>query len=897
MIVTAAGIVSVPVLYVMNKQRTDLGLEPYPYSSVFEGIFRLFQMLASKVRFFKRNCNLSYINDERIAEIVRDWDEEALDALEARVQFFTERETDEESISDGSELDVCSQVSWETETEEQTPEDVGYRNEQGGITPETRVHVPLRRETPDEEHKGSVWSFSDSHSQVFSKTEPNEVKVNIVRECGGKSGDTNDADVQVSMSKENKETVVNVIDEREESFSTRTTNTQRAHAQFPLEKEKDKETIKNVRDFDKKSVSTHEPRAQVSTTKIETGEGIVKNIGGWDEENKTTHNARAADSMEKGETTGKETVQNVEDWSEKNVTMQKSRDQVFIESGSGEKTEEIEKDLDKRSENTHNASARVSMENETGEGSTRDWDEETITEKENHKGNVGSVRIWDERAQTSIQVILEKELTASSTEFQVTDDEPGSSIPIPPSAFTYYDESQDSNEADVNTVILQEILRAGQENKDPNDIENQNSAEDNETAGTWQLINGREALSDEENIYGRQDIQCIAPKKAISSTFCCANGRDETFPESGKRRDFVRFSGSFPLTQLQHHDEADLKGDSMEQQVENSEASVMGTQIQGALLGQEMEKSPEKESKKGKRRRRRRNNKRIDSLATSEADDELDKDELEQETWKTSKKAKDGDKTKRKATDLQSKTVTPKTGKQPAQEKNEKEAKNAEVSAEKTIGKKVNLKKKDKAKKESPTQNDVTPGKRKTKFFRFLMRKNTSDSQYCDVTKENSTDLKGGDETRKNATVPKDSGVTIKKTADPKECDVIRKNTADLKNSDVPQNTSAYPTKKKTADPKHCDITRKNTADPKNSDATKKNAAYATKKNSADPKDCYQQKKSKTSLSRSLSVSSVGSSKSVGVEAGSVAKITPATNVQAEEEKDRDVLSLYDDID
>lgn len=843
-------------------------------------------MLAAKVSFFKRNCNLSvsYINDERIAEIVRDWDEEALDALEARAHFFTERETDEESISDGSELDVCSQVSWETETEEQTPEDVGYRNEQGGITPETRVHVPLRREAPDEEHKGSVWSYSDSHGQVFSKTEPNEVKVNIVKECSGKSVDTNDADAQVSMLKENKETVLNVINECEESFSTRTTNTKR--------------TTEDVRDFDKKSVSTHEARIQVSTTKKETGEGIVKNIRGWDEENKTTHNARAEDSMEKEKTTGKETVQNVEDWNEKNVTMQQSRDQVFIKNGSGEKTVEIEKDLDERSENTHNASARVSIEEETGEGFVGDWGEENITEKENREGNVGSVRIWDEKSQTRTQVVLERGLTASSTEFQGTDDEPGSSIPIPPSAFTYYDESQDSNEADVNTVILQEILGAGQENEDPNDIGNQYSADENDRTGAWQLTNGREALSDEENIYGRQDIQCIAPKKAISLTFCCANGRDENFPKSGKRRDFVRFSGSSPLTRLQHHDEADLKGDSMEQQVENNEASVMGTQIQGALLGQEMEESPEKESKKGKRRRRRRNNKRTalenqDSLATSEADDEQDKDELEQETLNTSKKAKDGDKTKRKATDLQGKTATPKTEKQPAQEKNEKEAKNAE----KTPGKKVNLQKKDKAKKELPAQTDVTPGKRKTKFFRFLTRKNTSDSKYCDVTKENSTDLKGGDETRKNAAVPEDSGGTIKNTADPKECDVMRKNTADPKNSDVLQNTTAYPTKKKTADPQHCDITRKNTADPKDSDATKKNSACATKKNTADPKDCYQQKKSKTSLSRSLSVSSVGSSKSMGVEAGSVAKITPATTVQVEEEKDRDVLSLYDDID
>ena len=884
----------------LNKQRTNLGLEPYPYSSVFEGIFRLFQMVAVKVSFFKRNCNLSVscVNDKKIAEIVRDWDEEALDALEARAQFFTERETDEESISGVSECDVCSQVSWETETEERTPEDDGYWDKQGGITSQTRAHAPLKREAPDEEHKASVWSYSDSHAQDLPKTEPNEVKANIVRECSGKSVGTCDTDVQVSKLKENKETVENSID------SAYATNAHKAQAQpeVPLEKEKDKETIKNVRDLDEKSFTTQEARVEVSTAKkeTETGEEIVTNIGGWNEKNKTTQNARAEDSMEMEVTTGKETVQNVEDWDEKNVTTQKVSDQVLIESGCGEVTVEIEKDLDERSVNTHKSSARASMEKETGEGTVRNWNEENVTEKkENLEGNAGSVTIWDERSQTSTQVILEAELTASSTEFQVTDDEPGSSIPIPPSIVTYYDESQDSDEADVNTVILQEILGADKENEDPSDIENQNSADENATTGAWQMPNGRRALSDEENIYGRQDTQCIAPKKANSLTFCCANGCDEMFLEGAKRRDFVRFSGPLPLIRLQHHNEADLKGDSMEQQVENNEASDVRTQIQGALLGQEMGDSPEKESKKGKRRRRRRNNKRIalenpDSSAASEGDDELDKDELEQGTMKTHTTAKDEDNTKRKARDLENKTATPKTAKQPVQEKNEEqEAKNAEASPEKTPRKKVSLKKKEKAKKESPEQNDVTPGKRKTKFFRFLTRKNTTDSKCCDVTKENSSDLKNVDETRKNVAVPEDSGATIKKTADPKECDVMGKNTADPKNPDATKNTTAHAVKKKTADHKDCDVMRKKTADPKDSDAPKKNAAHATKKNTADPKNRFDQKKSNTSLSRSLSSSSVGSSKSVGVATDSVA----TTNVQVEEEKERDVLSLYDDID
>lgn len=670
MVATAAGIVSIPLIYELNKCRRP-GSPPYRYTTVFDGMFKLFQILATKVSIFKKNFNLSISSiseDEGIVDNLRDWDEESVDVYEARVQFFSERGTDEEEES-VSEPDIRDQVSWEEETEEQTTEDDEDWNERCVIPRKTRVHVPLKRETLDEENIDSVWDWGDDGTQAqdFSKAEPYKGTANVFQNGGEVSFGINEAPAQVSMEKEN-----------------------------------DKGTEENGKDGDKKSVTPDKAGAQVSLQR-ETGDETVKKVGDWDKESIILEKIHVQVSVEKKHDEGP--VENVRDLDDKSVTTHKTHAQFSVDEEKENVEEDIEnaRDCDEKRVTTKKTCVQVSIEDEIGAGpakNVRDWNEESA-------------------ATPGAQVFLER---GEATEFQ-TNDEPGSSLPISSLALTYYDESQDSNQD-------------GKAN-DSSSFEDQNSP-DEKSSKVWQLTDGREALSDEENIYGRQDIQCLSPRTAKSDTFCCVRG-----PGGVTKGNFVRFSSPLPFKDLNEM-EKDLKGDTLEQ-VENKDCSSR-TQFQGA----DMEELTEKETKKGKRRRKRRNNKRTalenpDSLAANEADDEMDKGELQQGTLKNNKKTKAEDKNKRKVTELQSKTPTPKKGKQPAQqliEKNGNEACKAEVSPEKTPRKKINLKKKDKAKKETPAQNEVHPEKRKTRFFRFLTRKNTVDPKNCDDEKTQVTDSK-----------------------------------------------------------------------------------------------------------------------------------------------------------
>ena len=89
-VVTAAGVICVPVLYGINKRRRDLGLEPLPFLGMFQNFVKMIQSLVARANFLKDNSShrTEEINDERIERISFDWEERSSNSLEFPVQLL-----------------------------------------------------------------------------------------------------------------------------------------------------------------------------------------------------------------------------------------------------------------------------------------------------------------------------------------------------------------------------------------------------------------------------------------------------------------------------------------------------------------------------------------------------------------------------------------------------------------------------------------------------------------------------------------------------------------------------------------------------------------------------------------------------------------------------------------
>lgn len=928
-VVTAAGIFSVPVLYGLNKQRRNLGLEPYAYCSVLESIFKLFEILAAKVSSIKTDdsCSFRDLDEKRIQEIVRDWDER--DSIESRVQFFVERQTDEERVTE-------SEVCWDAENEGKIANDVEQLSNKGNVTPETRCHALLEIEAPNKENRDVVSKWCDTQCRLFLKSVANEVPPKDVRNCSEETRSTLDYHVQIIShdTKNEGEIVQNVKDCEEERLCTRGMSLNENCAPVSLaEKEANKGTVEDVGDKDEGTLNSQEDGGKVHMTK-KTGKRIQRRVKGRGRRKKTMHKARDNACVETATAEG--TVQDVLSPNEKNVF----KDTMHIEISKAKETDENKNECQEKIVSTQNASVQVHIETEIGKDTMVDYktseEENAVTscktsvrglvKKENEEGSKESVGIRDKERQSGSQVISWLETTVESNELQ-PHEEPGSNVPILPTAVSYFDESQVSNQLDDNTIaILQDILGTGEKSKDAMEIDDQLSAEEGCKTGALQFTSGRQALSDEENVYGRQDIQCTAPKRTTSDAFHYANKSDETFPNSDKRREFVRFRDHLPFTRhSKHHSEVDQ----IEKAWDQAEyGTVTGTQVQETekdCEGQEVEGIPENEPKKGKRRRKRRgNNKRITlenrtGFAGNEADDELDKQDLEQGATGTTEKDKHDQKNAEKAThlqyntttsdqkneqkqtttaDLQCQTMTSNKDKEPAEaelDKINKAVNDANVPPEKVA------KNRDKAKKGLAEKMFVTSEKRKGGIFRFLSRKNTSNPKHCDVREKNTT---GPTKSDFDAVVRhdlKDCDARKKNTTDTKDCQMTKKCAADLKKCHVSKNI---------ADPKGCDV-RKNDPSKQSTvhtqdgnDQKKSNLSVSRSPSASSARSSKvaavgsDQKKSNVTVRRSVSLSSARSLKAAGADGGSAAKMASGAYAAAEEENDCEaVLSLYDDID
>ena len=492
----------------------------------------------------------------------------------------------------------------------------------------------------------------------------------------------------------------------------------------------DEEMPQDVWDCVEDGVNSHNVHAQA--------------FSGWengdDEEIVNEINNRAQVFLE-GET--KQTAEDVGNQNESGVITYESRPHVSDEREKSNEGNQKREAWDLGDKDTHTT---IFSQRDPGEGTSNTMDGgvksvathktrvQDPLEKETKKETVVILRDWEE------QIMLESMRKARAqalseiraTEFKTANKKPSDNLSLSPlfspCPVIFYDEPENSSYIDENPAATKKypkIVDVNNEEEYSSTVEDQ-SFRDEMNGTESKLADGRKGLSDEEDIYGRQDLQCIWPRKSFSDTFCCA--KEQNDDKNANRRDFVRFS-------RRDHYEIDTNlGWGTLKQMGNkegtAESQVEGTEKDCTARKQESEELPEKGSKKGKRRRKRRTNKRI-AADVNEADDELDTDELEQGTLNTSKTPEAEHKNKQKAAELQGKITTPQKGKQPAQkliEKKKVEAKIIEVSSAKTLRKMVNVKKKDKANKESLAQNDIQPKKPKRKLLRLLTgRKNTAD--------------------------------------------------------------------------------------------------------------------------------------------------------------------------
>lgn len=289
----------------------------------------------------------------------------------------------------------------------------------------------------------------------------------------------------------------------------------------------------------------------------------------------------------------------------------------------------------------------------------------------------------------------------SETERQTRDaDEPNFSLSLPNQVAGHFEVSQDKScNSEMPAISEMELLivDSSMEDEDCSSVEEKESG--SETAS--KTSDGRQALSDEEDLYGRRDVQSIVPRKSTSDTFCCVR-------EPNVANDkFVRFS-SHNLYEVDTNKNWGL----LEPGGNNEVKTNIQIQIQKDEKGEtddqlhDGEEMPsDKETKGGRRRRKRRNNKRVTTinhqgLTAGEVSDELGKNKQEQLNSNVNKKIEIVQNTSQNPGELQGKTTTPKKGKQAAKTvatHNEKETKIAEELTEKRSRKKKDRNKKDPA--------------------------------------------------------------------------------------------------------------------------------------------------------------------------------------------------------
>ena len=311
----------------------------------------------------------------------------------------------------------------------------------------------------------------------------------------------------------------------------------------------------------------------------------------------------------------------------------------------------------------------------------------------------------------------------SGTEQQTRDhaDEPNFSVSLSNQVAGHCEVSQDKSCSEMPALSEMELMIVDSSTEDEDCSEVDENESGSETAS--KSADRRQALSDEEDLYGRRDVQSILPRKSTSDTFCCVR-------EPNVANDkFVRFS-------RHNHYEVDTNQNwgSLEPGGNNEVKTNIRIQIQKDEKGETdnqlhdgEEKPSDKETKRGRRRRKRRNNKRVTAanhqgLTAGEVSYELGKNKQEQLNSNVSKKTKIVQNTSQNAGELQGKTTTPKKGKQAEQRvatPNENETKIAEGFTEKR-----SRKKKDKTKKDPTVKHELQPNTTKLNIFGLSTTKN-----------------------------------------------------------------------------------------------------------------------------------------------------------------------------
>ena len=825
MVVTAAGIVSFPVLYGINKRRRELGLEPYAFSSIFERLVKLIQILITKASFFRKNYSLSVsdMNDERIERMGRDWNEQDSDSLDYHTQLFSENETEANVIK---ESDNRIQVSGKTSNNDKSAKGLVPLKEQNHIIPpESRSCLPRRRNAPDEKYRNKERHRRIFYSPASPKTLCNKDAIN----CNKESEFSPKNHVQVSGKRKcDAEVVIDVRDWDEKD----TLNANEVRFQVSMEKETCVETAGNTRENSEENSKVHKAPLNVFEKK-NTDEITAQNSGEWDAEKKDGQKVSIENNF------GQKMVGNVPKW------------EALKQKGTENDVDEGLKSCCLGNVSSSKISAPVSASKDNNKAIT----------DEDIKGTIVS------------QSILDKDLTASCSVELHARDKPNFTSEMRPRAVLYFDESQDSIEVEVNAAILNEILGLSEDNGDSNNIVGQMSADEREPTEILQVPSERQSLSDEENTYGRKDIQRVALTRTPSDSFFCSDKRDDSLT-TNRRLGFYRFSGLLPLTpftRFKDNKEKDKKGKAMKQ-VGNG--TVIDDAAQQKVTREKCKPCETPELKKGKRNRKRKNNKQNNlespnNLTRNEADDEWDKLDLKQENQLATERGAD-----QEAPGLRTLVSSPKEGTQSAKVEIEK-LKHAETSPKHTT--------------------KIHADMAKSRIIRFLTERNNH--RLKNSPSKNGTDSKDCGARRLQTAVSKTTRATKNNIAGPQDCEPeMRTNTNGFKGCELAKTTSSHRVPNITKEVSTFKISQlaKKT---QGFNTVKKTigTAIATNGNTADPKDRDETKRSpKMSLRKSPRVISARSSNPAHVDCA--AKITRSAHATMED-KDLDVLLLYDDVD
>jgi len=315
----------------------------------------------------------------------------------------------------------------------------------------------------------------------------------------------------------------------------------------------------------------------------------------------------------------------------------------------------------------------------------------------------------------------------SGTEQQTREaDEPNFSLPLSNQVAGHFELSQDTSCSKMPALSEMELLieDSSTEDEDCSEVDEKESG--SETAS--KIADRRQALSDEEDLYGRQDVQSILPRKSTSDTFCCVrepNVANDKFVRFSRHNHYeVDTNQNWGLLEPGGNNEVKTN---IRIQIQKDEKEETDDQLHD---GEEM--SSDKDAKRGRRRRKRRNNKQVTTanhqgLTAGEVSDELGKNKQEQLNSNFSKKTKIVQNTSQNAGELQGKTTTPQKGKQTEQTvatHNENETKIAEGSTEKKP-----RKKKDKTKKDPTVKRELQPNTTKLNIFGLSTTKNADVSK------------------------------------------------------------------------------------------------------------------------------------------------------------------------